>query len=58
MKIYYRPFTCPSDLIPPGGGLCSPPIYLEGYSERNRCSSVKFTQSVEASFTIKVKGES
>ena len=57
MKIYYRPFTCPSDLIPPGRGVCSPPIYAEGYSERVGCSSVRSTQLVEASFTIKEKEE-
>ena len=57
MKIYYRPFTCPSDLIPLGGGVCLPPIYLEGYSERDGCPSARLTQSVEASFTIKEKEE-
>ncbi|MDC0369234.1 hypothetical protein OAN13_06020 [Opitutales bacterium] len=57
MKIYYRPFTCPSDLIPPGRGVCSPPIYPEGYSERDGCLSARLTQPVEASFTIKEKEE-
>lgn len=58
MKFYYRPFTCPSDLVPFGEVVPSPTIHLGGSSEPIGYSSARSTQSHEASFTIKWKEES
>jgi len=58
MKIYFKEFTYPSDLISHRGGAYSPATQLGGYIEPVGSFSVRSAQSHEASFVFPKKGES